>query len=193
MSSKASSGAPLGLADVDRQPRLVAGPVEVDRVGGAAAAADRQVEAGEAVVELAREAGGGAGEALVVLGRDDHGDLGRRLAVRRRRQRARGQRAQRPHAPGSAPGPATRPSARRAAPRAAISTPAPRLEVGAELGGAGDDVAAVGHLAGRARRRRRRPPPPRSPTPASASAPAPAPAASSPCARSPGPAAALAR
>ena len=41
--------AALGLADVDREPRLVARPVEVDRVGGAAAVADRQVEAGQAV------------------------------------------------------------------------------------------------------------------------------------------------
>ena len=61
------------------------------------------------------------------------------------------------------------------APRAAISTPAPRLEVGAELGGAGDDVAAVGDLAVEHGARRSRRPPPRSPTRASASAPAPAP------------------
>ena len=137
----------LGLADVDREPRLVAGPVEVDRVGRAAAVADRQVEARQAVVELARQAGGGAGEALVVLGRDDHGDLGGGLALVRRRQRPRGERAQRPQGEGEDPGPplAGLGGARRGADD---QHPGPGLEVGAHLGGAGDDVAAVGHLAG---------------------------------------------
>ena len=150
MSSKASSGVALGLADVDREARLAAGPVEVDRVGAAAAAADRDVEAGEAVVELAGEAGGGAGEALVVLGGDDHGDLGRDLAVLGRRQRARGQRAQRPHRQGQDPfAPLARLRRPRRDPQHQHAGAA--VEVGAELGGAGDDVAAVGHPRGRAR------------------------------------------
>ena len=147
MSSKASSDAVLGLADVDREPRLVAGPVEVDRVGGAAAVADRQVEAGQAVVELAREAGGGAGEALVVLGRDDHRDLGGDLALLGGRQRAGGERAQRAQREGQDPGPPLA-GLGRARRGAHDQHPGAALEVGAELGGAGDDVAAVGHLAG---------------------------------------------
>ena len=148
MSSKASSGAALGLADVDRQPRLVAGAVEVDRVGAAAAAADRQVEAGEAVVELAGQPGGGAGEPLVVLGGDDHGDLGRDLAVHgaspaspgasERSARSARVRTRARHSPVCAARGAAR----------SDQHPGAALEVGAELGGAGDDVAAVGHLAG---------------------------------------------
>ena len=146
MSSKASSGAALGLADVDRQARLVAGAVEVDRIGGVAAAADRQVEAGEAVVELARQPGGGARRAA------SSSSAGTITAISA---------ASSPPGLASDPGASER-SARRArvstrarhspvwAARGAacrISTPAPALEVGAELGGAGDDVAAVGHLA----------------------------------------------
>src|SRR5680860_1646544 len=49
-------GPALRLTDIDRQARLVAGPVEVDGVGDAAAGADRQVEAGESVLQLACEA-----------------------------------------------------------------------------------------------------------------------------------------
>ena len=156
MSSKASSRAALGLADVDRQVRLAAGPVEVDRVGAAAAAAGGQVEAGEAVVELAREAGGGAGEPLVVLGGDDRGDLGRRLAAVAGRQRARRQRAQRPLRQDQHPLP---PLARLRRPRRRPQDDdaGAAVEVGAELGGLGDDVAAVGHLAPQHRARRRRP------------------------------------
>ena len=178
----------LGLADVDRQPRLAAGAVEVDRVGAAAAAAGGQVEAREAVVELAREAGGGAGEALVVLGRDDHRDLGGDLAVVGAGQRAGRQRAQRPHRQDQHP----------LAPLAALRGPRRRpqdehagaaVEIGAELGARGRRCRRGRSPRGRGRRRRRRSKPPRWPTPAPASAPARAPAASSPCGRSPGPAA----
>ena len=110
--------------------------------------ADRQVEAGEAVLELARQPGGGPREALVVLGGDDHGELRGRLALLR--------------ALASAPGASER-SARRVRVRtrarhspvcaargrgADDQHPGPALEVGAHLGGAGDDVAAVGDLAG---------------------------------------------
>ena len=147
MSSKASSAALLGLADVDREPRLVAGAVEVDRVGGAAAVADRQVEAAEAVVELAGEPGRGAGEAVVVLGGDDHRDLRGDLVLAGARQRPGGQRAQGPQRQGQDPGAplAGLGGARRGADD---DHPGPPLEVGAHLGGAGEDVAAVGHLAG---------------------------------------------
>src|SRR5262249_2945101 len=47
---------PFRLADVDRQPGLAAGPVEVDGIGAAAAAPGGHVEAGEAVLELPRRA-----------------------------------------------------------------------------------------------------------------------------------------
>ncbi len=183
MSSKASTCAALGLADVDREPRLVAGPVEVDRVAGPAAVPDRQVEAGQAVVELAPEPGRGAGEP--------------RRRPRRGRSTAtsaglppssalasapRGQRAQRAQRQGQHPRPPLARLRRARARARTMITPAPRLEVGADLGRAGEDVAAIGHLAREdgARRRRRRPP--RSPTPASASARARAPAASRPSA-----------
>ena len=140
MSSKARERAPLGLADVDRQLRLAAGAVEVDRVGRAAAATDGQVEAGEAVVELAREAGRGAGQPLVVLGGDDRGDLGRHLAAVAGRQRAGGQRPQRPLGEDQDA----------LAPLAGLRRPRRRpqhhhagapVEVGAQLRGLGDDVA----------------------------------------------------
>ena len=186
MSSKASVAWPSASPTLTASRASDPGAVEVDRVGAAAAAADRQVEAGEAVLELAGEAGGGAGEALVVLGGDDHGEVGGAvLAGFGGRQRARGQRAQRPHRQGQHP---LAPVAglRRARRRPQHQHAGAAVEVGAELGAAGDDVAAVGHLAGEDGVDEGAARPPRSPIPARASAPAPAPAASSPCGRSPG-------
>src|ERR1700761_6144261 len=136
----------LGLADVDREARLRARPVEIDRVGGAAAAADRDVEAGEAVGELAGEAGGGAGEALVVLGGDEHRHFGGGLGVPGRRQGARRQRAQRAQGEGEdAAAPLPRLGGARGG--AQDEDAGAAVEVGTQLGAAGDDVAAIGDLA----------------------------------------------
>ena len=105
------------------------------------------MKAGEAVLELPGQARGGAGELLVVLGRDDHRDLGGYLAVVGGRQRAGRRASAAPAAPGSARRARHSPvCAARGAARSDQHPGAP-LEVGAELGGAGDDVAAVGHLA----------------------------------------------
>ena len=133
----------LGLADVDREARLGAGAVEVDGVGGAAAATDREVEAGEAVGELAGEPGGGAGEPLVVLGGDDHGDLGGGLGVLGGGERAGRQRAQGAHREGEdARAPLPRLGGARGG--AEDEDAGAAAELGAELGATGDDVAAVG-------------------------------------------------
>ena len=125
MSSKASSGAALGLADVDRQPRLVAGPVEVDRVGDAAAGADRQVEAGQGV--LAARAPGrrrrAAGAPRPRRGRSPRSPPRPRPPPLSPARPARASAA--PASPGSAPAPATRRSGRCAARRGATIAPAP--------------------------------------------------------------------
>jgi hypothetical protein len=105
------------------------------------------METGEAVVELACQAGGGAGQALVVLGRDDHRDFGRDLVLGGGRQRTRGEGPQRPQRQRQHPS-APLPRLRRPRRRPQHQHAGAAVEVGAELGGAGDDVAAIGYLAG---------------------------------------------
>jgi hypothetical protein len=105
------------------------------------------MEAGEAVFQLAGQAGGGALDAGGVLGGDEHRDL-RRLVAFGARQRAGCQGTQRALGQGQHPRP---PLARLRRPRCRVQDqhPGAALQVRAELGGSGDDVAAVGHLAGK--------------------------------------------
>ncbi len=138
-------GATLGLADVDRQPRLVAGPGEVDGIGGATAAADRRVEGREALGQLSLERRGRTPEPLLLGGRDDHRDH-RGLGVLERRERSRRRRAQRADRQGQHARPPFV-GLRRSRRRPQHQRAGPLLEVGAELCGAGADVAAVGDLA----------------------------------------------
>ncbi len=103
------------------------------------------MEAGEAVFELAAEPGGGPLQPLVVDGGDDHRHLGRHFAAAGTGQRARRQRAQGAQGKGQDP---LAPLAvlGRARGGAKDQHPGAGVEVGAELSGASDDVAAVGHL-----------------------------------------------
>ena len=143
---------PVGLGDVGGQLRLLAGAVEIDRVGHPAAARHRDVKARQRRARARAQR------------------RGRPLELRRRRRPGRS-RCTSARSPASASsGDRARAAARsarsattstrarqspvcaaRGAARAKI-TPAPALEPAAELGGAGDDVAAVGHLARRAPR-----------------------------------------
>ena len=64
-----------GLGDVGRQQRLVAGAVEVDRIGGQARVADREREAVQARAQLAHDGVGDAAHLGVVGGRQQHDDV----------------------------------------------------------------------------------------------------------------------
>ena len=82
----------VALDDVERQQRLVAGALQVERVLGAAAAADREREAGQPGLELAQDRRGDPPAGLAVAVGDEHHDLAG-VGLGRRGDRARGDRA----------------------------------------------------------------------------------------------------
>ena len=146
MSSKASSAQPLGLGDVGGQERLLSGPVEVDGVLGAAASSHGHGEARQRGGELALQPLCGTRQLALVGGRHDRRDLGR-LALGEGPERASAGRAKRSQSDREHPRPpvAGLGGSRRGARDHHAHT---RLDRGSELGRAGDDVAAVGDLAG---------------------------------------------
>ena len=108
---------PVGLGDVRRQLRLLAGPVEVDRVGDPAAAGDGDVEARQRGGDLARQRGRRPLELRRLLGRHHGAHLRPRRRPRRAARSRPGPRRAARAARRSAPAPASRRPARPAAPR----------------------------------------------------------------------------
>ena len=160
-----------GLGDVGRQQRLVAGAVEVDRIGGDARVADGEREA----VHGARAARARSPSATrrslgVVGGRQQHDDVAvRRPSITAASEPGAPARAARSAAASTRRAPVVvggrvvvRRGRRPRAPPAARSIP--------ELGGARDDVAAVGHLAVQHGAQEARPARPRTPARARARA-----------------------
>ena len=146
------------LGDVGGQQRLVAGAVEIDRVVRDARVADREGEAVQRALELARDRLGDAADAVVGGLGDEHDDLAGALALRGDHG---GERAGRARAGGALGG-----GEHARAPvvvaggevvRAHDDHGAALREVDAELLAAGDEVAAVGDVAARARRGRKAP------------------------------------
>ncbi len=137
-----------GLGDVRRQQRLVAGAVEVDRVGGQSRVPDREGEAVQARAQLERDRLGHAPHLGVGRRGQQDDDMAGPVA---QRVDDSGQRAGRARAGGSLGG-----REHAAAPvlvgrgvvvRADDDQRRARRDVDAQLGRVRDDVAAVGHLA----------------------------------------------
>ena len=152
---EASTDHALGLADVRRELRLLAGAVEVDGVGRERLLADGDREARQRRRQLALEARRGARELRRRRARHDRRDLGR-LAVAPRRERAAARRPQRPHRERQhalAPLARLRERAARRARRPRRRRPPSSAPSSAA---AGEHVAAVGELARRAPRARSR-------------------------------------